>query len=246
MSCVPVYARLFVCVLCLSVHQQSTNARGVQTTALAPWMYFLAEDFDFERFPANFTLRKCCSESEFYSYIDEKCLLTKFSPRFSDKNTKPRWDTTRFRIKPGLECMKNSIKQMNYYREPIRVLELFENGSLHTLFGFDEKPKLFGLNEYCLDVGKEMPYPVMFICQPVAVDDFAHLLFKFMYCVSTGLWTITLVIYVATPELRKKVHDRSLIGFMFFALLSLIMFLIRALIDFRPIGKYSKMRDHQM
>ena len=108
----------------------------------------------------------------------------------------------------GLPRNRSHYANTGYTAE---IGDFFQNGSLNVGSAHLE------LSDYCIDAQETLRHFVLVVSQRGShLRIIQPLSFLFSFCTSLLLMAVTLTIYLAIPELRRKVHDKCFICYLAF------------------------------
>lgn len=153
---------------------------------------------------SNRCVRKCCKANEIYVWKNKHCL-----PDHADQLQNADWSThfSKFEIIYNSRCPQTTIVLNNSRADD--EYEIFDNGSIYAF------EILISSSQYCMDYLQEddtirpvLCYEEIFGPNEGVEDKYVFMLYSTGLGISNLFLIITLGLYLATPRLCEKVHDK--------------------------------------
>lgn len=170
--------------------------------------------------------QKCCRRDQIVDANGMKCLPVDKNTNLSDHvNSILRPDPSIFDIFYGIPCQNDKFDVSQVSTSIIS--SLYYNGSVKIHLSNEKSPRVLEWKHYCIDL-MELPknshadvknvqfHPILLICGQWSVFTLpGPKLISILFLPGSILLTIiTLVLFLAVPELHVKVKDKSLICFL--------------------------------
>lgn len=193
-------------------------------------VFMLSTNYNLSILMSNFTSHsmesfpKCCPENQSFSFTKKECIRADFGtcrlPCYENLTTHSGQSNSK--IHCGYQ-FSNSDASWSFDKDKVMVDEYFHNGNVNIRVGMENKFRQLESDTYCLEEERETTNPILIVCDAEPSPSIFSTILGFFCLLSFLLIVTTFIIYLAIPELRKKVKDRCFICYLASHIINIIL-----------------------